>query len=640
MQRYRQYGPLDDFPEVFGDVQFGLLDMKTDPAVLPAGALQVSENLRFDTNGVTVRGGLSRQFPAGASVGTIRFCGVYKPEGAEDRLVLVTLNKLWLFEPLTQTLTEYGLPSGNLVQEGDDVDLIQAGLDAGGTLPQLFLLHGHDNPVMVFNGGSVTPANAVPPSSMGLYYQNRLAVNSTNQKLSVSDFLDFTTWSTLSQFQIEKGGADYLVGMIAYQKDYVLIGCRKKFFLAYFDPNVSTGGYSGGVTDASFLRLLTAEAGPVGKEAMLESAGLIWFITDNGIYAFQPQLDNSLTVLGRPLSADIQPVFGRLSANYASGASIQRFGYRLYFALPISDVPVAITAVQGTGSVELGADLPVDVPFDLAAGGIATITTATPHNLTPRDTVQIANIAGGGLNGQHTVSAVLDETNFVVAQDVSDVTVGSQATVQKLATRNNVIAVFNLNNRDTDHPLGSWESIDTLPGGLYADWLRVADFGAQRRLWVVDAVNGPALYEEGSQDDVGTVLGGIDLPFDLPVDLTEANFVNTPIRGRLVTRAFRWAGQLGQASGTFTYPRRVRAAETRLTLAAGDEGTVTLRVRTPNRQLLTTTKTFAGDGAQVDVALPLRVGQRGLEAEVELVSTSGRPTVRAVEVQVMKSGQY
>ena len=641
MQRYRQYGPLDDTLEVFGDAAVAMLDMKSDPAVLTDGWVQASENMRMDTNGAAPRNGIARQFTPGTAIGTIHFAGIYKQVGQYDQLALVTDSRLWLFNPWNQGLTAYPYPTGERVDEGDSVDLEQAGIGSGSTLPQLFICRGFTKTVLMFDGVRVTVNSAVPKSQFALAYQNRLAVNSTAQAISTSDFLDFATWHLLNQFQIEQGGSDYLVGLMAYQSDYVLIGSRKKWFLAYFDPTLASTGYSGALQNSSFLRLQTSEAGPLGKEAMIESAGVIWFVADHGIYAFQPNLNNQLVTLGKPLSADIQPVFSRINAAAAAGACIQRYGYRLYFALPISDVPVQITAASVAAASISGVTLPVTLPFLLSAGALMTVTTATAHNLSVGDLVQLAGISSGGINGQWNVLSVPDATSFTVAlPSVVSVTLGKRATAQKLALRNNTIAVLNLNNRDANHPLGIWESIDSLPSGMYADWLRLADYGAQRRLWLVDADLGPALYEEGTADETGTILGGVTLPFTLPITLSDANFASVPVAGRILSRTYRWTGVLGSPHGTLAYVRRVRSFEVRATAEAGDAVTVNCQVKTPGRIPTTVSASLTSDGSLPDEPISQRIGARGLEAELEILTTAGQPTIRSLEIQVSKTGQY
>ena len=434
MNRYRAFGPHDDTLEVFGDAHFERLDMLSDPATLPAGVYQRGENVRTDANGLTVRGGLTRQFPAATDIGTIRFCAIYKPVSGVDQLALVTSGSLYLFAPATQTLTRFAYPAGETISAGTTVDVIQAGIGASSTLPVLYILRGLLDDVLQFDGTAVTVASAVPPAEFGLFYQNRLAVNDSAQSLKVSNFLDFTTFTLLDQFQIEHGGADYLVGLMAYQGDFVLIGARKKWFLAFFDPALgSANPYSGPIPNSSFLRLQTMEAGPLGKEAMLESAGLVWFVSDAGIFAFQPTLNNELVTLGRPLSAEIQPVFRRLSAEYAGGASIKRYGYRLYFALPISDEPVAITSITIAEQASV-TRLPLRLPSLLGAGGLATVVTAEPHGLSAGGLVHLGGIVAGGINGDWTVLSLLDDHTFTIAVPAATtVVLGTRAMSQKLS---------------------------------------------------------------------------------------------------------------------------------------------------------------------------------------------------------------
>lgn len=621
MDRHRQYGLLDDQPAIVGDAGWSRLDMLTDPALLPEGTLSRSENLRFDQDGTGVRKGLSRQFPAGTNPGTILHAGIYKPDAGDDQFALVTASTLVLFRPDNQTRATYNFPAGETISSGDKVDTVQAGIGTG-TLPNLYILRGQDADAFIYDAGTVTTQATFARGDFGLFYQDRIAVGA-GQDVPVSDFLDFTVFSVLSQFQILKGGDDFLVNFLPYQKDYVLIGSRKSWLIAFFDPQISTGGYSGGLTDRSFMRQLTREAGPVGPRAAIEALGYIWFIADNAIYAFMPQLDNELTVLGKPISAEIEPVMKRMSAKYGYRACIARWGYRLYFALPISDEPVDVSDIVLSTTSTIGVDLPFDVPVSLAAGTLAMVTTESAHGLAVGDRVLMAGAVSAALNGEFPVASVPSDREFVYANDATAAVVGNHATAQRLATRNNLVAVYNLSTK-------GWESIDTMPQGFFADWLLTADYGSQRRLWVVDATAGPALYEQVEADEIGDVIGGVALPFDVPVDLSEANFASVAVPGRLRTRAMRWGPT----------PRRVKECEVRATLPEGSAVTLNLLARTPNNRLWTGTRDFVASQFEVsDVPLRKRCGERALEAQIELLTTSGRPTFRSAMVETAAVGR-
>lgn len=613
MNRYRRYGGLDDVPEPVGDGGFARLDMRTDPATLPAGTVQVSENFRFDTAGARVRAGIANQFRPNDSTDTILWAAVYRPEGSNDRLALVTGSALFLFNPADQSLTEVAYAGGATIAEGAPVDFIQGGISSG-TTPDAYILRGLALEALQYNGATVAAAPDFRKGLFGVFDNDRMIVAggdasaSTSQEAHVSDFLDFTTWTLLNQFKVLYGSDDYLVSFLPYQKDYVIVATRKRFFIAHIGSGFSTSGAAGGisVTD-SFFRQLTREAGLVGRRAWLEAAGKIWFVTDRAIYAFTPQLDNELTVLGEPLSAAIQPIMDRLSANYASGADAKHLGYRIYFALPINGEALAIEAaavVNGTPNV-------------------ATVTTAAGHGLQEGDTVQVTGTQDDGLNGIKTVLTVPSATTFTFETTASEgATVGTRGSVQYVATRNNRIAVFNLMT-------GGWESVDVLPTGLFADFLLVADHGAQRRLWLVDRVVGVALYEEGEVDEVNSLNpGSLTLPFTLPALFSTSNFASVPIAGRLRSRVYRWGA----------WPRQVKASEVRLTLGPEDAGNTTTTVSSPDRDDLEVDRefTYAGRG---DVSARKRLGRRGLEAEVEVTASMGRPTVRQITVETVPAGR-
>lgn len=618
MNLHRTYGPLDDQPHLLGDTVFARLDMQADPATLPAGNVAESWNYRFDNQGATPRAGLARMLPAGITQAEIRWAGIYRPAESNDRIALVTETSLILFNPADQDSDTYNFPGTETITATDPVDLVQAGVSAT-TVPDIYILRGLNKTVLKFDGSSIAVAASFRQGLLALFYQDRMAVASgdssltRSQQIDVSDFLDFTNWSLLNQFKVSKGGDDYIVGLLPYQKDFVLVGTRKRFFLAYFDPKVSAvpgTGYTGGIEDTSFLRELTRSNGLLGRRGWLEANGKIWFLSDRAIFAFSPQLDLELTVVGQPISTPIQPLLDRLSANYASGADAKQHGQRLYWAMPISDAPVKISSIAVSAS---------GPPYT------QTVTTAADHNLAAGDTVQISTTLDAGLNGLHTVESVTSSTVFVCdTTAVSGAEAGERGTMQRIATRNNVIAVYNTGLGES----GEWESIDTLPRGVYADWLLVADYGAQRRLWVVDKTLGPCLYEEGDQDEFGEAQGGVRLPQTLPFLLSSANFESSPVAAELVSREYTW----GQTA------RQVKAGAALLKLATADRGTMTLTVRTPREDVYTTERDFDG-ATDSNVLARKRAGKRGLGAQVAVTSAAGRPVVRALEVEIVNAGR-
>ncbi|MBM4092856.1 MAG: hypothetical protein FJ276_26130, partial [Planctomycetes bacterium] len=343
MNRYRQTGPLDDAPEVIGDTAFNALDLRTDGVLLPPGTARASENFRFTPEGAQVREGLARQFAPGVFCPRILHAGLYRPESGPVRLAFVTYRSLVLVNPSDQTATEVPFPTGESVAKGDPVDFVQAG-ESDSSTRYAWILRGLDKDALKFDGDEIAVDANFKRGEFGLYAGGRIAVNDTSQSLAVSDFLAYGAgnWSLLDIFKIMKGGDDYLLGMLAYQQ-YLVIASRQRFHLGYFDPDLVVDDMGD-----SFLRHMTQEGGCVGRRAMILAGGKFWFVSDHGIYVFQPQLDLQLVLLGEPISAPLEPVMARLNDTAAAGACIGRYRHRLYFALPINGEAIRLSSLTIT----------------------------------------------------------------------------------------------------------------------------------------------------------------------------------------------------------------------------------------------------------------------------------------------------
>lgn len=623
MNRDRQYGRLDDEPLAVGDALFQRLDMRSDPVALPPGTVRRSENFRFGNEGARPRKGIASRLLETLS-GAIRHAAVYRPDGDNDRLAFVMNASLVLFDPVDQSLTTYNFPGGETVAATDPVDFIQGGISTG-TTRTAYILRGLGKTTLKFDpAGSpeVTVDATFNRGFFGIFVQDRMAIaggpNSApeSQRVDVSDFLDFATWGTLDQFKVLYGGDDYLTGLMPYQKDLVIVASRKRFFLAYFAPQYGTSGYSGGLSGLnSYLRDLTREAGLLARRALLEAGGLVWGLSDHGIFAFQPRLDLELTVLGDPVSSPIQPIMDRVNANGQAGADGQLFQERLYWALPVNDELVSV----------------VDI---LVSGGSAEMETSGAHGCAVGDSIEVRGAATSELNAEVVVVSVPDATHLTFTTAAADgALTGTYCTMQRLSERNNALAVLNL-SRPYQDPItgqnypGAWESIDWLPSDVRADWLLVADDGNRRRLWVVDRDRGPFVYEEGEVDEVGGLVGGLRTGASLPAQLSGVTRATSPIRARLTSRTLRW----GPA------PKHVKAGEARLTVTGSGAGTVTYHVRTPDRRPWQSSRSFmAGDYA--DTNARQRCGMRGLEGEVDIITTAGRPAVRALGFELVNAGR-
>lgn len=608
-------------PVLDGDDTFLGVDLRTHPAELPPGVLSLAENVRLTNGKPTPRGGVAWQTPAALPLGgTIRHAAVFRPDDDHDKLALVLPDRLLLWDTTTGLYTRFDFPAGYTIDAGDARDFIQAGVGSG-TTREAYILRGFTKHVLKFNGSTFTaqpqptgtpPSGGFPWSEFGMFYQDRIACNHTEQAFSVSDFLDFTTWSQLAQFQILKGGDDRLMGAIPFQGDKVLLAGRKSIHVAYFDPLASTGAYSGNLNgETSYLRQITRRFGCVARRTVIEDGGAVYFLSDHGFVRLTATLDLELIGSQVALTTRLQPLMDRLSSNYAGGACAVADRERVYLALPINPEAVMVETAQ-------------------VSGGGTLVTTAAAHGLAVGDLVELSGFPQVGrlLNGIQTVVTAPSETTFTVAPvpSTSAAVPGANRTwAQQVVTRNNTILVLNKVNAGEANGMPVWESVDTLPDGVFADFLIVADAGSQRRVWLVDATLGPALIEEGLGDEDGTWAGGVPVPTTLPVTLTTPNYNQETIGGRFRTRRF--------AMGNVAQAKPIRNARVRMEIGVGDAATVTLRAYGPD-EVRTDTAETAQDVAEDDV-VTVGYGGRGTGAEVEVEFVAGQPAVNSVSVETL-----
>jgi hypothetical protein len=539
-----------------------------------------------------------------------------------EQIALVCRNRVILLDPRTGNWSSDNLwkyPGTEEVLSTDAVDWVQAATDTL-VLETAFLLRGVGRPTLRFGYTEAmetmaeydpdvpgTQADKMPSGDFALYYQDRLAVATGKQQVSVSDFLNFHAWSLLSQFKIALGGGDYLVAAVPFQGDKVLILCRKSVYLAYFSPAAGALGYEGSLNvETSWLRALTSQYGCVARRTVVEVGGSIWFLSDNGVVELTATLDLNLLGGSEALSAPLQPLMDRLSANYAGQACAVALRERVYFAVPLQEAAVAVESVTVT-------------PAD--GRQLAGLTCATEPEITVGATVIVAGLTGNlaVLNGEQTVAQVVGrQVAIYTSAGVRPTGPVPGATLEPVETRPNAVLVFNTVNR-------GWESVDTLPGALRADWLLTVQTGGRRELWLVDRASGPARYEDGKQDMDGTYpsTGWPRLPQTLPFTLTSPAYNGGSVQGRFASRTY--------TGGDVSKGKRIRQARGRFRLASGDSAVLRVVARTPADETVQASLTVAAGTSDDTVRLPL--GTRATEASVEVDFVSGAAALEMVAVE-------
>ena len=183
-------------------------------------------------------------------------------------------------------------------------------------------------------GASSLAAANMPCSDFGFYSTNRLIYKLQRDKIAASDYLSNDTWDLqFSQFTINLGANDYIVGFQDWQQDQFLIFQRNSIYYAYVDPNGYTSGAPPGGNTT--IQTLTSEFGCSARRSIVQAGEFIFFLSDNGVYLLNPSLDLKLLGNTTPLSNNISDIMSRINVDYVSNAVGTVFNNRYYLAVPI-----------------------------------------------------------------------------------------------------------------------------------------------------------------------------------------------------------------------------------------------------------------------------------------------------------------
>ncbi len=150
----------------------------------------------------------------------------------------------------------------------------------------------------------------------------------------MSDLLASDNFTTSdSQFRINKGSADYLVGFYPYMEDQLIVFMRNSIHLI---NNVAT-------TSAAGVYEITREYGCVARKSIAASGPQYYFLSDSGVMVMQQGLDpakglgvaiSKISGEAIPLSRQIQDQFADVNFAAASGACGIVFDNKYYLAVP------------------------------------------------------------------------------------------------------------------------------------------------------------------------------------------------------------------------------------------------------------------------------------------------------------------
>ena len=157
----------------------------------------------------------------------------------------------------------------------------------------------------------------MPPTDTAMYYGNRIIVKVNRNDIAVSDFLDFETYDlTFGQFTINQGANDYIVGMCPWSQDEFLIFQRNSIYVGrVVNTNYEIGE---GAADTSYLQTVTTSFGATSRRGIINTGRLVFFFSDAGIFALEPQLDLKLINTVEPISSPIDDIITNIREDLAN----------------------------------------------------------------------------------------------------------------------------------------------------------------------------------------------------------------------------------------------------------------------------------------------------------------------------------
>ena len=176
-----------------------------------------------------------------------------------------------------------------------------------------------------------------PSTNFGTFFANRLIVpqpSDSQYTVIMSDLLDTDNfYPAESQFRINRGTADRLVGFTPYLENQLLVFFRNSIHMI---NNVA-------ISSAAGVFEITRQRGCVARKSIAASGPQIYFLSDDGVFTLQQGLDpakglgvaiSKVSGEAIPLSRPIQDQFKEVNFASADKACGIVFDNKYYLAVP------------------------------------------------------------------------------------------------------------------------------------------------------------------------------------------------------------------------------------------------------------------------------------------------------------------
>lgn len=351
-----------------GDDGFIGLNSRDNPTILPERYLSSAKNVRLDRGVASMRKGTKRLTPGDLVGQTVFASTVYTDTSGVDWVLLACGSALFKYNTDTAVLTgPINYPAGQTITASDACDMAQA-------LGKVWIMRGYAKRPLVWDGTTGVASITMLPAGSGAHHKfpngsgivytgNRLVVQvsagwdvntgtatgNSNDEISISHYLDADNFSILDVFKINDGSNDQLVGIAPWVLNEFVAFMRNSIYYCSVGPGAKALGDSID-QDEAYVKVLAKDVGCVAKRSIVQAAGGIIFLSDNGVYVMQPTQATTpegmrVGVLGEPLSSPVGDVIDSINVNHVHKAVAAYFDNRYYLAIPTGNSTVNNTVL-------------------------------------------------------------------------------------------------------------------------------------------------------------------------------------------------------------------------------------------------------------------------------------------------------
>jgi hypothetical protein len=191
-------------------------------------------------------------------------------------------------------------------------------------------------------GGTTPTACSFPMTSTAIYHKNRIFCKYSKDEIAVSDYLPNVSgnWDfdlTIQALTVNLGDEQEITGFHPWIKDFILVFKDNSIYTAKFADDTTSPNI---VLSSSFVENLTMELGCVAKNSIANVGNMVFFLSKNGVYGLEPQIDANLLANTTPMSIDVQKYVDRINQKFVKNAIGIVYNGRYYLSVPLDNSEV------------------------------------------------------------------------------------------------------------------------------------------------------------------------------------------------------------------------------------------------------------------------------------------------------------